>query len=177
MVSLTPTPRPQAALPPAPAPDPEPIQAEAIIPPDAPDAPPKDIASRIVDELDPRLTPKQRAYLIAFSATGAHRRAVAASGVGRSTMGRWMQSDEVFRAGMLVAERAVFQRLHDEAVTRALAGPADPGSTTLLCRLLSVYGDGRFRPTQKVEHSGQVEYRMRIILGADEHGDQVLPSF
>lgn len=168
---------PQQGLHPPPETAPEPTVAEVTVPPT--ETPADQIAGQIsvLDSLDPRLTPKQRAYLVAFAATCSHRRAAQAASTHRSSAPRWCKSDPIFREALALAERAVFDRLHDEALHRALAGPKDPGSTTLLCRLLQVYGDGRFRPTQKIEHSGAIEYQCRIILGRDEQGEQVIPSY
>lgn len=127
---------------------------------------------------------RKRAWLEAFEQEGTVVLACKASGVGRSTVYEWRQSDEAFALAWHDIEEATTEAMEREAYRRAVEGVAEPlvsagkhvcdvkkFSDTLLIFMLKARRPERYRDNIKVEHAGSVN--VELIPVAIDRGAQV----
>jgi len=72
------------------------------------------------------MNPHERAFLVAFRATGNVRLACKAASVGRSSHYRWLDKDSEYRAAFDLAKQDAADILEAEAFRRAVEGVEEP---------------------------------------------------
>jgi hypothetical protein len=111
--------------------------------------------------------PKKRAFLQSYEQHGYVGRAASEAGVHRTTVYDWLKSDPEFAADVETAEKAVLERMEEEADRRAIQGMRKPVfyrgdvcghvqeySDNLLMFRMKALAPEKYRDRQSIEHSG-----------------------